>query len=380
MNRICSGLALGGLALLGACATEPHPAKRPLTAAHINQIAAADVTVVSNNSGVQKSWFMQDSSAAGAQAGLIGALVTAAIDAIANAGPARAAQNTADEIAEVAASDKLNASLLNAFAAAKGNQPSTGVTFDAIGSRQPIGSTGAAPGAVEVQVEYLLSEDATTFRVTGAASYLDPAIPYATPYTFKSAPPKSETTGPVYRNTFMYESDRLPLPVLGPELKARLIEAVEANYRDASGAPPAEGTDAYKSMQKELEDAQNDKLSKSEASLFLAREWTRDGGALLAAELEKAHAFIAKYLLTDLNDTSVPSLTGVDKLVEEAANARTVRMVGSGPAAGSYISSPGNLEAATTYGNARATAKTNREQIEKLTAESKAKAAAAKGR
>jgi hypothetical protein len=378
MNRTIAGLGLGVLAMLGACATEPHPTKRPLTSAHISHIAAAPVTIVENNHGLQKSWYMQDSSAAGAQGGLIGALVVAAIDAIANAGPARAAQQTADEIAEVAPAEQLNQSFVLALATAKAAaQTPVGVSYGNTGTLQPIGNPGPIHDALEVRIEYLLSEDATTFRVTGQASYQSPSLQYATPYQFKSAPPKTETLGPVYRNTFVYESERFPLPVLGPELKARLVEAVNTNYRTASGAGPAEGTEDFKKMTKELQEAQDDKLSKSEASLFLAREWTRDGGGILTSEVDAAHAFIAKYLLIDLNDTTVPSLTGTDTLVEESADARTVRMIGSGVAAGSYVSSPGKLETATTYGNARASAKVHSERVKTLTAAAKSRQAPA---
>ena len=66
-----------------------------------------------NNRGVEKSWFMTDSSAAGAQYGLIGALVTSVMDAIMNAGPSKRAQQAANEIAALVPADALNVSLMS---------------------------------------------------------------------------------------------------------------------------------------------------------------------------------------------------------------------------------------------------------------------------
>lgn len=62
---------------------------RPLTSSHIETMGATPVTVSQNNNGIEKSWFFTSTAAAGAAYGLIGALVTVAMDAIINAGPSR---------------------------------------------------------------------------------------------------------------------------------------------------------------------------------------------------------------------------------------------------------------------------------------------------
>ena len=131
-------------------------------------------------------------------------------------------------------------------------------------------------------------------------------------------------------------------------------------------ALPAEGTDEFKSMTRELEEARDDKLTKAEIAIFLAREWTRDNGALLRAEIENAHAFVARYAVLDMNRTAIPSLTGVDELVETLPDGRTVRRGGPGITAGSYVSLPGDVSDFVTYGNAAAIAEVNETRLRNI--------------
>jgi parallel beta-helix repeat protein len=87
--------ALCAMALAG-CATAPqYPAMRPLTQAHIEEMGPTPVVLSENNSGVEKSWFYTSTASAGAAYGLIGVLVTTAMDAIINAGPSARAQKAA---------------------------------------------------------------------------------------------------------------------------------------------------------------------------------------------------------------------------------------------------------------------------------------------
>ena len=154
------------------------------------------------------------------------------------------------------------------------------------------------------------------------------------------------------------------MPVLTPELRERLIASIQDSARDASGALPAEGTDAFKGMTRELEQARDDRLTKAEISIFLTREWSKDNGALLRAEVEAAHAFVARYAMLDMNRTVVPSLTGQDEIAETAADGRTVRRLGSGIMTGSYVSSPSEVMSFSTYGNAVAVAQVHRARAE----------------
>ena len=125
-------------------------------------------------------------------------------------------------------------------------------------------------------------------------------------------------------------------------------------------------------MTKELEEANDDRLTKAEIAIFLAREWTKNNGALLRAEIDNAHAFIAKYAVVDMNRTAIPSLTGVDELVETLADGRTVRRGGPGLTAGSYVSLPGNVSDFVTYGNAAAIAEVNEARIRNIQEQARA--------
>jgi len=369
-TAVCALAALS----LAACATvEPVPNARPLNAAHIEALGPTPVVVAENNAGVMKSWLRQDSSTAAASQGLLGVLVGAAIDGIMNYAPARRARAAADELAEVMPADALADSLVQHFSRQiAAGTPGEGVTASEVRTVQKVVEPGTIDDAIEVTTSYLLSEDATTLQVSTTVTYHNAAIPYVTPYTFENEPPKTELTGPLYRNSFTYSSRQLPAPVLTPELRERLIASIRENARDETGALPAEGTDEYKSMNRELEEARDDKLTKAEIAIFLAREWTRDDGALLRSEIENAHAFITRYAVLDMNRTAIPSLTGVDELVESLPDGRTVRRGGPGLTAGSYVSLPGEVSDFVTYGNASAIAEVNETRLRNIQEQARA--------
>lgn len=339
-------------------------------------MGATPVTVSQNNNGIEKSWFFTSTAAAGAAYGLIGALVTVAMDAIINAGPSRRAQKAADEMAELMSVDTLNASLAEKIRQhVPAEAPGPGVTFSGVQSVQRLGVSTVDNDVVDISVSYTLSEDSSTLRVIAAASYQNTATPYAPPYQFKGAVPKTETRGPAYRNWFTYYSAQLPVPTLTPELRERLIASIQDSARDESGALPAEGADGFKSMSKELENARDDKLTKDEIAIFLTREWLREDGALLRKEVEQAHEFVARYVLADLNRPVAPSIAGQDELLETMADERTVRRIGTGRDAGSYVSSAGGVASFSTYGNAIGIAHANQARIKTVREAARATAA-----
>lgn len=390
---------------LGACATAtPNPTMRPLTQAHIDTIGATSVVVSENNSGVEKSWFYTSTASAGAAYGLVGVLVSAAMDAIINAGPSRRAQKAANEMAEELSVEALNASLVaqlnNAIpgaepaavvaaaiapevaaidasadaappepivvAVAAPAPPPVGVFYSDVRSEQRLLAREPIEDAVVVSVRYTLSEDSSTLRIVGTASYQNAQTPYATPYTFRGSVPRTEQEGPAYRNTFTYYSQQLPVPTLTPELRERLVASVQDSARDDAGALPAEDTEEFRAMERELENARDDRLTKDEIAIFLTREWLRNDGALLRQEIEQAHAFIARYVALDMNRIAVPSMTGQGELLETLTSDRTVRRVGVGLESGSYISSAGNVTSFSTYGNTISIARLNNERIDAI--------------
>jgi len=404
--------AIFAIALLAGCATAPqYPAMRPLTAAHIETMGATPVVVSENNNGIEKAWFYTSTAGAGAAYGLIGAVVSAAMDVIINYGPSRRAQKAANEMAELMPVDALNASLVDHLrrqmaaatapaadatltdvslagaadgaALVQASDPAaseaapaepvvaavvtpSGVHYSSIESQQRLMARDELDDAVVISTSYTLSEDSSTLRVIAYASYQSAQTPYTTPYQFANSVPRAEQSGPAYRNTFTYYSTQLPVPTLTPELRERLIANIQDSARDASGALPAEDTTEYRAMQRELENARDDRLSKDEIAIFLTREWLRDDGALLRRELDQAHEFVARYVLLDMNRSVAPSLTGSDELLETVADSRTVRRVGAGTAAGSYISYAGNVSSFSTYGNAIGIARVHSERIDQI--------------
>jgi hypothetical protein len=402
--------AVAAIALAG-CATAPqYPSMRPLTPAHIETMGATPVVVAENNNGIEKAWFYTSTASAGAAYGLVGALVSAAMDAIINYGPSRRAQKAANEMAALMPVDALNASLVEHFrrqmaanapapaepadamlTAASADSadaaapveaavateaalieppapaaPPSGVHYSGVESMQRLMARDPLDDAIVVSTGYTLSEDSSTLRVIAHVSYQSAQTPYATPYQFENSVPRAEQEGPAYRNTYTYYSTQLPVPTLTPELRERLIANIQDSVRDENGALPAEGSQEYRAMERELENARDDRLSKDEIAIFLTREWLRDDGALLRRELDQAHEFIARYVLLDMNRTVAPSLTGQDELLETREDSRTVRRIGAGTAAGSYISSAGNLTSFSTYGNTIGIARVHSERIEQI--------------
>jgi hypothetical protein len=362
--------ALAALSL-AACAGTPVPHARPLNASQIAAIGPTQVLVSENNNGVEKSWFFQDTSAYAASSGglLIGAIAGVIANAIINYGPSKRAEVIANELATAVTPDELNASLVqHVRRQIPASAPADAVAVSEVVTSQKITTPGIVNDALELAVGYTLSEDASTLRVIVTATYQNPQVPYQTPYVFEGSTPRAETEGPTYRNTFTYYSNQIPVPTLTPELRERLFASIRESARDENGNPPAEGSDAHKAMTKELQAAADDRLTTDELSIFLAREWTANNGALLKAEVESAHAFVSRYVILDMNQNAVPSLEGTDQLVETMPDGRIVTRVGAGWMAGSYVSSPANATSFSTYGNAIATSTLSNERREALRA------------
>lgn len=333
---------------------------RPLKAEYIQQISGTQFAVNENYNGVEKSWFYQSSAAATSQYGIAGAIASAIVDAIVNAGPSRRARASAEEIAATVGVDALNASIVEQLKATiPASPPSAGVYLASVSTNSKIANPGAVQGVAEVATSYTLSEDATVLRIITVVRYENEKMPYATPYTFKGSVPKDETRGPAYRNTFTYYTQPLPLPVLSPELKERLVVSIRESARNDEGVMPEDGSKEHKQMLDEIAEAQDDKLTKGEISIFLSREWVKDDGAPIRREVKAAHDFVAKYVVLDMNRTDIPKLDGTDELLETAADDRTVRRIGPGVQAGSYVSSAGNLDQFSTYGNTISVARAN---------------------
>ncbi|MFT3726744.1 MAG: hypothetical protein QM759_02840 [Terricaulis sp.] len=365
------GAAILAIALAGCATSTPVPSMRPMSQDYINSVGPTAVDISENNNGVEKSWFFTSTQSAGAAYGLIGALVSGVMDAIINAGPSYRAHKAADEMSRLISVDDLNSSLATHFRAqmpTAGATPQAGVSFETVSTEQRVNVRGGAPNdAILVTTSYTLSEDASTLRVIAFASYRSDQTPYHTPYTFKGSVPRDQTTGPAYSNTFTYYSTQLPIPTLTPELQDRLVASIENSAREANGGElPAENSNEWKSMMREETNARDNNLTKDEIAIFLTREWLKDNGALLRHEVDLAHDFIARYVLLDMNRATVPTIDGQDELLETTADERTVRRIGGGSAAGSYVSSAGNVTSFASYGNVTAISQSNSDRINSI--------------
>lgn len=353
---------------MAACATvEPVPAARPLSQANIEAIGPTRLSVIGNEYGVGKSWYYTQVNGGGS---VVGAIAGAIAAAIINAAPSARAHKQADEVADVQTVEALNASLVGRMRDEAGKAATTqGVTFPEVLLTYKSVTPGALDDTVEIITSYTLSEDSSVLRIVALATYSNQAIPYTTPYTFTKSVPKSETKGPLYRNTFTYYSTPLPIPVLTPELRERLIANIRESAANATGYPPVEGSTEHKAMLREIELAMDDKLTPNETSLFLTREWLRDDGAMIKEEVRRSQDFIVRYVMLDINRTAIPSIAGEDELLETATDQRTVRRIGKGYEAGSYVCSASDVTAFATYGNTIAVARSTVAYIKGLKAQ-----------
>jgi len=352
---------------MAACATvEPVPNARPLSQANIEALGPTRLSVTGAEQGVAKSWYYTDVNGGGM--GLIGAIAGAIAAAIINAAPSARAHKQANEVAEVQSVQDLNDSMVATVKTEAGKAAASGVTFPEVVLTYKSVTPAALDDTVEITTAYTLSEDSSVLRIVAYVTYSNAAIPYKTPYTFTKATPKSETKGPLYRNTFTYYSTPLPIPTLTPELRERLIANIRESAEDDAGAAPVADSTEYKAMQREIELANDDKLTPNETSLFLTREWLRNDGEMIKAEVKRAQEFIARYVALDMNRTAIPSLSGEDELLETAADQRTVRRIGKGHEAGSYVCSAANVTQFATYGNTIAVAKSTATYIKGIKA------------
>lgn len=376
MNRIWKkALAGGAMAfLLAGCASVGTvPVARMLTSEQIAAIGETPVAASHNNEGVTKAWFESTAAtSAGSSYGLIGVAVGVTIDAIINAGPAGRATKAADEMARFLSTDQINAGFIEALKKeGAANANAEGVRFGDIQLVQKLAAPDPVDDAIEVDILYVLSEDASTLRATALVTYQNAQFPYVTRYTVDKdqVMPDGETKGPLYRNVLTYFSKQIPAPALTAELKDRLVASIQDSFRDADGNLPAPRSDGARSMEREIAAAKDNDFTADEISIFLTREWLANDAAPLREEVERAHAFFARYIVQDMNRTTLPSITGQNEVLETSDDGRIARRLGTGAEAGTYESLPGNVTTVVRFGNALKMAKVNEDRIAAIRSE-----------
>jgi hypothetical protein len=280
---------------VSACTIAPY--KKPLDETTSSKFAKPAVYARADDRGVGVQYFAQDSSATGAQYGLIGALVSATIDAIANASPYKIAENGADALVPKFDHQKVTAD----FVSALNTQLITLPSVDPALTIQPLDKTrewtAAAftePVVLLTSVEYVLTQDFRSLEVALMATAVSRDAAAEAAKAKKNA--KSDA-GRIYRNRFEYYSTPLaPFGEKTPEQLEQEITQIKTDY----GKVKPNSTAAMK-MKKEIEQARKRMPADEKAKHYLDL-WLADDAALLRRELLTGLTTVSELLAKDLQD------------------------------------------------------------------------------
>ena len=330
---------------VGACTIAPY--KQPLDTVASSKLARPAVYSRADDRGVGVQYFAQDSSAAGAPYGLIGALVTATLDAVANSGPIGLAEDSAAKLSPSFDHAGVNSHFNEALQTRLGAVP----LFELAPPIQPLSAerkweAGAFsdPAALLTSVEYSLTQDLRTLQVvlTGALVSREAAGPSVDRAKSKPGKPKA---GVVYRNRFTYHSQPLGGLKTPEEVEAE-VDLIKAKYRSVRLA------ERKAPMQKEIAAAREQIAPEKTAEFYLA-QWLANDAALLRSELQAGLAAVAELLASDLQDpTPVDDTTKELKTIVVKGETRVVARVNQHPFKGSLSSEPVDLRVPMSNGTA----------------------------
>lgn len=397
-------VCIAGVAVLvsGCATTKQIPLARKLTPELMRDLGQTDVVVVKNRAGITAGW---TSAAYNNQGGFqnftyaippgtspvaagIGAGIGQAIAiAILDAAPSARARKSANKINTGLDRDDLNRQMVEKLKSAMSEGP---VKIGDVSVVEFDRKTPDPDDKFKIAVQYMLAEDASALRVKAVVSYNNSDLSYQTPYDFGGKIPKSQKEGPLYWNTFTYDSDRFEAPALTPEVKTKLVSAINAQYDEeiaelrlsdmASSRKDKKIRKLTSKREKALKAAQDEKLSKTEKATLLIDKWRGDKSPVLSKSISDAQSFIAEYVVRDINDSHVPvfepseeiKIKGKDRLrrlvdpthkrdltvLATSPEGRKVVRLDSGPFSGEYFSYPESGFA--SYGNTQKVAEKNR--------------------
>jgi hypothetical protein len=333
MKRV---LLLAAAMSLTACTIAPY--KKPLDATAGGKLREGAVYAKVDDRGFGVQYFAQDSSAAGAPYGLIGALVSATMDTIANSGPLGIAQNGATKLAPVfnheQAQTRFNESLqaqlgqAALFASAPAIQP-----LDA--ERKWEANAFAEPAALLTSVEYSLTQDLRSLEVVLTANVVSKDAAEAE----RAQKYRKPGAGMVYRNRLEYRS--APLEAF-TERTQQEIDAEIEQIRAKWAKPMRDKTSAQRrtAMNNEIAKARKPAPPEVKAEHYLSL-WLANEAALLRSELQTGLATVADLLARDLQDAApVDPSTNPNKTPVLTADKRVVFRSNLHPYKGSLISEP----------------------------------------
>jgi hypothetical protein len=288
-------LLLTAAVTISACTVTPY--RQPLDQAATAKLSAATVYARADERGIGVQYLVQDSSAAGASYGLIGALVTATIDAIANAGPLEIAQSGADKLA----TSFNHGQATTEFTGALQSRLVTLPLFSATPAITPLHTeckwdvkSFAENLVLLTCVEYALTQDLRSLDVALTATLLSRDAAEQAKGKSKSA---QEAAARLYRNRLEYHSQ--PLALFAERTPAEIdaeIAQITAKY------PHARRNESDRiAMKKEIEQAKRAAPADKKAEYYLA-QWLADDAALLRRELKSGLSTVTELLALDLQD------------------------------------------------------------------------------
>lgn len=328
---------------LTACTVAPY--KQPLDAATAGKLREAAVYAKVDDRGFGVQYFAQDSSAAGAQYGLIGALVTATMDAIANSGPIEIAENGATQLAPVFNHELAAGQFNESLQAQLGQAP----LFGAAPAVQPLdkerkweANAFSEPAALLTSVEYSLTQDLRSLEVVLTAMAVSKDAVQA-----GSGSKTNRKPGPgiVYRNRLEYHS--APVAAFAEKSQQEIdaeIEQIKARYSQAQATDRRKSSrttaERNAAMKKEIAKARKTAPADVKAEYYVG-QWLANDAALLRSELQTGLATVADLLARDLQDAAPvdPATTPV-KTTVVTDDKRIVARMNLHPFKGSLISEP----------------------------------------
>lgn len=332
------GTALG-FCIFSGCAIQQNPLKKPMQQSTLEQIKSPQSVnlQIPERNGIAVSYFAQDSSAAGAQYGLIGALTTAVIDGIANANPLEIAKENSNRLSQSFHGPDLLSQAYTAIANNKGQYPSQlNLRFSAP-TPYSANAVKATKEGLNITVFYSFKSNMSGFSVSANVSLNAKDVTYKSPYDKTNAKP--DKSGIAYQNLFTYYSNQLAVPVKSQQEINTQVEEIKAKYTKKGTLPKRDTPEASK-MAREIKAAQAPEYNAKEVATKLADQWLANDGEKLKVEIQAAHQFLAKQIAQDLNRLDVPSFTGSDTIIETNTDGRVVKMVGASYSAGQITSTP----------------------------------------
>jgi len=324
------------VAAVSASACTVAPYKHPLDQAASARLVQPAVYARADDRGIGVQYFAQDSSAAGAQYGLIGALVTATIDAIANSSPLKVAENGADSLAPKFNHAQVTSDFNDALQVQLVTHPSFGpaLTVHPLDKERKWESAAFTEQAVLLtRVEYAVTQDFRSLDVVLTAEAFSRDAAAAATQGKKGA---KADAGMIYRNRFEYFS--VPLPALAeksPEQVEQEIAQIKAKYGKVK---PASQTAL--NMKKEIDRARQPTPASEKAQHYLAL-WLADDAAFMRKELVTGLATVSELLVKDLQDpTPVDAQAAQPKTVLVDGTERVVVRSNLHPYMGSLRSEP----------------------------------------